>query len=124
MSRHHDQVDVTVTSHLHDLVGRIAPEQYACDRNAIKFWMERLIQIFLSPLDDVCVQISCGDLVPALQQASGIAERRHHVQQDDLRAKAARQPCSLAYDVPGSIREHNWNKNFLNAQHHAILIIN
>jgi hypothetical protein len=81
--------------------------------------MEGLIQIFLSPLDDVCVQISCGDLVPALEQASRIAEWGHHVQQDDLRAKAARQPRSLVHDVPGSIREHNWNKNPMNAQHHA-----
>ena len=107
MSRHHDQVDVTVASRLHDFVGRVAPEQHACDRNAIEFWLERLIQIFLSPLDDVCVQIPCSDLVPALEQAGGITERRHHVQQDYLRAKAARQPRSLVRDVPGSIREHN-----------------
>jgi hypothetical protein len=33
--------------------------------------------------------------------------------------KAARQPSGLVHDVPGSIREHNRNKNFLNAQHHA-----
>ena len=119
MGRHHDQVDVSVASHLHDFLGRVAPEQHPCDRNAIEFWLERLIQIFLSPLDDVRVQIPCSDLVPALQHAGGIAERRHHVQQDYLRVKAARQPRSLVHDVPGSIREHNRNKNFLNVQHHA-----
>ena len=119
MGRHHDQVDVPVASRLHDFVGRVASEQHAGDRNPIEFWPQRLIQIFLSPLDDVRVQIPRGDLVPALQQAGGIAERRHHVQQDDLRVKAARQPRGLMHDVPGSIREHNGNKNFLNAQHHA-----
>ena len=82
---------------------------------------QRLIQIFLSPLDDVRVQIPRGDLVPALQHAGGIAERRHHVQQDHLRMKAARQPRGLVHDVPGSIREHNRNKNFLNAQHYTHL---
>ncbi len=104
MSQHHDQVDVPITRHLHDIVGGVAPQQHASNRNAIEFPLERLIQIFLSSLDDVCVQTSRSDLVPALQQAGGIAERRHHVQQDDLRAKAARQPCSLVHDVPGSIR--------------------
>jgi hypothetical protein len=33
--------------------------------------------------------------------------------------KAARQPRGLVHDVLGGIREHNRNKNFLNAQHHA-----
>jgi hypothetical protein len=28
------------------------------------------------------------------------------------------------HDMPGSIREHNRNKNFLNAQHHATYHIN
>jgi hypothetical protein len=41
------------------------------------------------------------------------------VQQDYLRMKAARQPRGLVHDVTGSLREHNRNKNFLNAQHHA-----
>ena len=121
MGRHHDQVDVLVASRLHDFVGRVASEQHACDRNPIELRPQRLIQIFLSPLDDVRVQIPRGDLVPALQHAGGIAERRHHVQQDYLRMKAARQPSGLMNDVPGSIREHNRNKNFLNVQHHSHL---
>ena len=33
--------------------------------------------------------------------------------------KAARQPRGLLHDVPGSIREHDRNKNFLNAHHYA-----
>jgi hypothetical protein len=98
------QAGVTVASHLHDFAGRIAPQQHARNSNAIQFRLERPIQIFLSPLHDVCVQISRSDLVAALQPAGGIAERRHHVQQNDLRAKAARQPSSLMHDVPGSIR--------------------
>ena len=63
------------------------------------------------------MQIPRGDIVPALQQAGGITERRYHVQQDYLRMKAARQPRGLQHDVPGSFREHNRNKNFMNAQH-------
>ena len=102
MGRHHDQVDVPVASRLHDFVGRVAPEQHPCDRNPIELRPQRLIQIFLRPLDDVRVQIPRSDLVPALQHAGGIAERRHHVQQDYLRMKAARQPRSLVHDVPGS----------------------
>ena len=81
--------------------------------------MQRLIQICLRPLDNACVQISFCDLVPALQHARGIARSGHHVQQDDLRAKAARQPRSLVHDVPGSIREHYWNKNLPNGRHQA-----
>ena len=119
MGRHHDQVDVPVASRLHDFVGRVASEQHTCDRNPIELRPQRLIQIFLSPLDDVRVQIPRGDLVPALQHAGGIAERRHHVQQDYLRMKAARQPRGLLHDVPGSVREHDRNKNFMNAQHYA-----
>jgi hypothetical protein len=41
------------------------------------------------------------------------------VQQDYLCMKAARQPRGLVHDVLGSVREHNRNKNFLNAQHQA-----
>ena len=119
MGRHHDQVDVLVASRLHDFLGRVASEQHTCDRNPIELWPQLPIQILLSPLDDVRVQIPRGDLVSALQHAGGIVERRHRVQQDYLRMKAARQPRGLVHDVPGSLREHNRNKNFLNAQHHA-----
>jgi hypothetical protein len=37
MGRHHNQADVSVTSRLHDLVGRIASEQFTGDHNAIEF---------------------------------------------------------------------------------------
>ncbi len=120
MGRHRDQIDVQLASRLHDLVGRVASEQHACDRNPIQLRPQRPIQISLGPLDDVRVQIPRRDLVPVLQRAGGIAERRHHVQQDHFRMKAARQPGGLVHYLPGSIREHNRNKNFLNAQHRAI----
>lgn len=58
-----------------------------------------------------------GDLVPALQDPGGVAEPCHHVQQDHLRMKAARRPRGLVHNVPGSIREHNENKNSIKAQH-------
>jgi len=119
MGRHHDKIDILVTSHLYYFVSRVTSEQHAFDRNPIEFWLQCLIQIFLSPLDDVRMQIPRGDLVPALQPAGGIAERRHHVQQDHLCMKAARQSRGLVHDVLGSIREHNRSKNFLNTQHHA-----
>jgi hypothetical protein len=61
------------------------------------------------------LQIARGDLVPALQQAGGVAERRYHVQQDHLRMQAARQPSGLLHNVPGSIREDDGNQNSLNA---------
>ena len=53
--------------------------------------MQRLVQIFLSSLDDFRVQIPRGDLVPALQHSGGIAQRRHHMQQDDLGMEMASQ---------------------------------
>ncbi len=103
-------------------MGRVASEQHTRDRSPIKLWPQRLIQIFLSPLDDVCVQVPRSDLVPALQHPGGIAERSYHVEQDHLRLKATRSPRGLVDDVPLSVREHNRNKNFLNAQHYAILV--
>src|SRR5476649_11394 len=113
-SRHHDQVDVPLTSRLDDFVGRIAFEQHACDRNPVELWMLRLIQIVLSPLDDMRLQVLRGDLMTALQRTGGITERRHHVQQDDLCMEAARQPRGLVDGAPGRIREYNRNKNLLN----------
>jgi hypothetical protein len=73
-------------------------------RNPIQLWPQHLIQIMLSPLNDVRVQIPCCNLVSALQQAGGITEWCHHMQQDYLRMKTALQPRSLLCDVPGSIR--------------------
>ena len=46
------------------------------------------------------MQIARGDLVSALQQAIRIAEGRHHMQQNDLRVKAPRQPRSLTRKLP------------------------
>ena len=119
MGRHHDLVDALVTSCLHDFVGRVASEQHTCDCDPIELWLQLLNQILLSPLDDVRVQVPRGDLVPALQNARGIVERRHDVQQDQLRMEAARQPRRLVHDVPGRFCEHNGNENFVNAQHYV-----
>jgi len=64
------------------------------------------------------VQIPRGDLVSALQNAGGITERRHDVQQDHLRVNAARKPRGLVANVPRCIREHNREKNLPNVQFH------
>jgi hypothetical protein len=81
--------DLPVASSFHDLVGWVTPEEHACDRNPVELWQHRLIQVLLSPPDDVCAQILRCDLVPALQHADGITERCHHVQQNHLRMTVA-----------------------------------
>jgi hypothetical protein len=117
MGRHHNQAGVSVASRLHDLVGRVASEQFTCDNNAIEFWRHWLIQILLSALDGLRVQVPRRDLIAPLESAGEITERRHHVQQNDLSAKAARPPGSLAHDLQGRLGQNNGNQNSLNAQH-------
>ena len=65
------------------------------------------------------MQIPRGDLVAAFKRADWIAERRHHVQQHQLRMKAAGQPSGLAHDMTRIICQNNGNKNSLNVQHDA-----
>src|ERR1017187_8554679 len=69
------------------------------------------------------MQIPRGDLVAAFQRASGIAERRDHVKQEDLHMKAVRQPSRLLHDVTGRVSEHHRNKNFLNAERHGVILL-
>jgi hypothetical protein len=117
MGRHHNQAGVSVASRLHDLVGRIAAEQFTRDHYAIEFRRHWPIQILLSALDGLRVQVPRRDLISPLERAGEVAERRHYVQQDDVGAKAVRPPGSLTHYLPGSLRQNNRNQNSLNAQH-------
>ena len=69
VGRHHDQAGVTVARRLHNLVGWVASEEHACDRNAIELRLQCPIQIYFSLPDDVRLQILRGDLVAPLQYA-------------------------------------------------------
>ena len=94
--RHDDQVGVVESRRFHYFPGRVTSEQHARNGNSFKLRPQHLGQSFLCTLNDLSVQVARGNLVSTLQQAVRIAERRHHMQQNNLRMKAPREPGSLA----------------------------
>ena len=71
-------------------------------------------------LKDRCEQVPAGRLAPGIRHARGMAQHRHHMQHQDLRAKMPRQHRRLMNLIQRSIREIHRQKYLLDIQHRAL----